>query len=91
MKTYTLQDDIADSLKDPAFREAWEESEVEYQIARSFIAERLKNNLSQKQLAKKAKTTQAVISRLETMQCNPSIALLKRVADVMGGNLQVSI
>ncbi len=91
MKIYTLQDDIEDSLKDPKFKKAWEESEVEYQIARKLIASRLKNKLSQKELAKRAKTTQAVISRLETMRANPSIELLKRIARVMGSKLQVSI
>jgi len=56
---------------------------VEYQIAKQIIAERLARNLSQRQLAKKVKTSQAAISRIESMNGNPSLAFLKRIAKAM--------
>lgn len=43
---YTLQDHIKESLKDPAFKKAWEESEAEYQVSRSLIAARIKRQIS---------------------------------------------
>lgn len=88
-KTYTLEDHLYESLKDPVFRKAWEDSEVEYQLSRQIIAERLKLKMTQKQLALKAKTTQAVISRLERMTTNVSVELLKRIADAFGTQLKV--
>lgn len=42
-----------------------------------------------KQLALKAKTTQAVISRLERMTTNVSVELLKRIAEAFGAQLRV--
>ncbi len=82
-KVYTFRQDLKKRLKNPAFKKAWEETEVEYQIAKQIIAERLARNLSQRQLAKKVKTSQAAISRIESMNGNPSLAFLKRIAKAM--------
>jgi len=43
--------------------------------------------MSQRQLAKKMKTTQAVISRIESMNANPSLFLLKRLAEALDSKL----
>ena len=77
---FTLQDHIKRSLKNPAFKKAWEESEAEYQVSRALITARINGKISQQQLAKKANTTQAVISRLENMTGNPSVGLLQKIA-----------
>lgn len=81
---YTFDDDLKKRLKNPAFRKAWEESEPEYLLAAYLIEKRLKKKMSQRDLARKVKTTQAVISRIETMSANPSLALIKRIAHVLG-------
>ena len=83
MKKYTFEEDLKKRLKDPVFKKAWEESEAEYQVSRMLIAARLKRNMSQKDLAKKANTTQAVISRLENMNANPSIGLIQKIANAL--------
>lgn len=80
-KYYTFEDHLRESLKNPEFKKAWEDSEVEYQLARKLIEKRLAKKMSQRQLAKKVKTTQAVISRIETMSANPSLGLIKRIAE----------
>lgn len=84
---YTFEDHLKHSLKNPEFRKAWQESEPEYILACKLIENRLKNKMSQRVLAKKVKTTQAVISRIETMNANPSLSLLKRIAAVLGTKL----
>lgn len=89
MKIYTLEDDLKKRLKNPAFRKAWEESEVEYQLSRILIQKRLNKSMSQRELARKAHTTQAVISRIEGMNSNPSIGLLKKLAGALGLKLKV--
>lgn len=91
MKIYTFQEDLKKRLKNPEFKKTWEESEVEYQISRALIGKRIKNKLSQKELAKKANTTQAVISRLENMNANPSIELLKKIASALNLRLKVQL
>lgn len=88
---YTLDDHIKESLKNPEFKKAWEESEPEYQLARQLIATRLSQKWSQRDLAKKVKTTQAIISRIETMQANPSLALIKRIAQTLNLKLDLRL
>ena len=91
MKPYTFQDHLKESLKNPKFKKAWEESEAEYQINRLLIAARLKNKMSQSELAKKANTTQAVISRLEGMTANPSIGLIQKIAQALNLRLKIQL
>lgn len=90
-KLYTLQDDLQKRLKDQKFRQLWKESEVEYQLARKLIERRLIRKISQRDLAKKAKTTQAVISRVERMESNPSLNLLKKLAKALDSRLEIHL
>jgi ribosome-binding protein aMBF1 (putative translation factor) len=89
MKTYTLDDHLRESLKDPKFRKIWEDSQVEFKLGRELIKKRLKKKMSQRALARKLKTTQATISRIETMQANPSVAFLKKIATALDSNLEI--
>ncbi|WP_054697627.1 helix-turn-helix domain-containing protein [Syntrophomonas palmitatica] len=56
---------IEDSLKEPAFTEAWLESELAHEIIRQIIALRLQRGLTQQEVASRAGTTQSVIARIE--------------------------
>lgn len=87
---YTFQDHLKELLKNPKFKKEWENSEAEYQLSRKLIEARLKNNLSQRDLAKKVHTSQAAISRIEAMHGNPSLSLLKRIAQALGTKIQIS-
>ena len=88
---YPFNKDLKNRLKNPEFKKAWQESEAEYFLAKNLIEKRLTKNLSQRDLAKKAKTSQAAISKLETMQSNPSLSFLKRIAHALGVNLKISL
>lgn len=88
--SYSFNQDLQIRLKNPGFKKSWEESQGEYELARQLIAKRLGKNMSQRELARKAKTTQAVISRIETMQANPSLQTLKRIASVLGSRISFS-
>jgi len=80
---YTFEDDLKKRLKNPAFRKAWEESEPNYLLAKQLIEKRLQRKISQRDLAKKLHTSQAAVSRLETMTANPSLSFLKKLARVL--------
>lgn len=88
-KLYTFQDHLKESLKDPEFKKTWKETEPEYFLAKELIKKRREKKMSQRDLAKSVRTSQAVISRIETMNSNPSLSLLKRIAKVLGANLQL--
>ncbi len=88
-KVYTFQEDLAKRLKNPKFKKAWKDSETEYQLAVKIIEARLKRKMSQRDLAKKVKTSQAAISRVEAMNGNPSLSLLKRIASALNTKLSI--
>ncbi|MCX6793621.1 MAG: helix-turn-helix transcriptional regulator [Candidatus Gottesmanbacteria bacterium] len=81
----------ADLMKDPEFRREYERLEPEFQIASQMIGARIKKKMSQEELARRAHTGQAVISRLEGMNAHPSISLLSRVAQALGTKIQITI
>lgn len=87
----TLEEHLKEELRDPKFRKVWEASEADYQIARQMIKARLEKKISQRELAKRAKTTQARICELEGQNANPSLATLKRISSALGIKFQLSI
>ncbi len=84
-----FEDYLKKQLKDPDFKKEWEASETQYQLVREIIQSRIKSNVSQRELAKKAKTTQAVISRIESMAVNPSISLIEKIAHALDKKLEI--
>ncbi len=78
-------------MKDSEFRREYEKLEPEFQIARQMMAARLKKKMSQQDLAKKAGTGQAVISRLEGMNAKPSLSLLKRIAEALETEISLTV
>lgn len=90
-KLYTLQEDLEKRLRNPEFKKAWEDSEVEYQLGCKLIEARLAKKMSQRDLAAKIHTSQAAISRIESMNGNPSLSLLKRIAAALDVKLSISL
>jgi len=78
-------------MKDPEFVKAYNDLETEFQIARQMIGARIKQDITQEELAKKVKTGQAVISRLEGASGKPSISLLERVARALNIKFNITI
>jgi ribosome-binding protein aMBF1 (putative translation factor) len=76
-------------MKDPKFRAAVKEYELEYQIARAIIKARVEKGITQADLARKLKTKQSVISRVENANTVPSLSFLKRLAKAL--DLSVSV
>lgn len=87
---YTFDDHLKELMKNPKFRKEWEDSEAEYQLSCRLIEARFKKNLSQRELAKRVGTSQAAIARIEGMNANPSLSLLKRIASALNTKLQIS-
>lgn len=81
----------ADLMKDPEFLREYKKLEPEFQIARQMIGARIKKKMTQGELARRAKTGQAVISRLEGMNAKPSISLLYRIAQALGTDITIRI
>ena len=78
-------------MKDPAFQKAWKKTRLEYEVARALIKARIEKKMTQAQLARRMKTRQSVISRVENAQTKPTLSFLQRLADVLDGELKVSL
>lgn len=90
-KYTSFEDWEKELMKDPEYKRLSDELEPQFQIARQMIGARLKQNITQEELAKKVKTGQAVISRLEGMNSKPSISLLERVARALNIKFNITI
>jgi ribosome-binding protein aMBF1 (putative translation factor) len=82
---------ISECLKDPAFKEVWEEESLKIQIALSVHSRRKEKGLSQAKLAKQAKTTQAVISNIEHGEVSIGLDLLQRIAHVLDFRVSLTL
>ena len=88
-KYYTFKDHLKEAMKDPKFRDAYLESQPEYEIVRKIIQARIRKGINQSILAKKMKTGQSAISRLESGTANPSLNFLKRLAEALNSHLEI--
>jgi len=91
MNMIKFDDYLNEQLKKPGFKAEWEKSELQYQLTRQLIKARIDKGYSQRQLAKKAKTTQAVLSRLESMSFNPTLGLINKIAQALGKRVEVRL
>jgi len=80
----TLRQLRSELLARPAVREAYEEQEPEFAIARAIIAARAHAGLSQAELAARMATSQPFVARLESGRTLPSMRTLLRVAQATG-------
>lgn len=82
-------DYFEEKMKDPEFKKEWDDIQPEMDVIRAMIATRNEQNLTQKELAERTGINQADISKLENGTRNPSLKLLKRLADGMGMALKI--
>ena len=76
--------------QDPEYRAAYEALGPEFELARLLIEARTGAGLTQAQLAKRMKTTQSVVARLESGRVHPSTKTLERIARATGTRLRIS-
>jgi ribosome-binding protein aMBF1 (putative translation factor) len=77
-------------LKDPAFVKAYDALDEEYSVIFAVMEARAKSGLSQAELARKMKTTQSAIARLESGKAHPSTRTLWKLAAATGTKLKIS-
>ena len=82
-------DFLAEQLQDEEFRKEYEELQPELQVIRAMIDARTSQNLTQKELAERTGINQADICKLERGTRNPSLKLLKRLAEGMDMVLRI--
>ena len=84
-----LQDLTNELMQDPEFKKEYEVLQPEMDITRAILNARIQAGLTQNQLSEKSGISQADISRLERGTRNPSLSLLKRLAEAMDATLRI--
>ena len=91
----TINDMLEKQLEDDEFRKEYEAIQPEMDgiraidIIKALVDARNSLNLTQKELAERTGINQADISKIENGTRNPSLNLLKRLADSMGMVLKI--
>ena len=78
-------------MKDSKYRREYKALEKEFTLVSALIEARTRAGLTQEQLARRMKTTQAVIARLEGGGSKPSTRTLERYAEATGSRLRITL
>ena len=76
-------------MKNPKYKAEYHALQSEFQLAQTFIEARTRAGLSQTQLAKRMKTSQSYVARIESGKVRPSTAALERLAAATGSRLKI--
>lgn len=80
---------LAEQLQNEEFKKEYEAIQPEMDVIRAIVDARTSLNLTQKELSERTGINQADISKLENGTRNPSVNLLKKLADGMGMTLKI--
>ena len=90
-KTIPAKEAFAEWRKDPAFRQAYEALEEEFELAAQVIEARARAGLTQAELAERMGTSQSAVARLESGRGRPSVATLEKLAEATGSKLRIAL
>jgi len=68
---------------DPEFKQAWDDSRMEYRLLGEIVRLRKEKGLSQKELAEKSGSMQQVVSRIEKHEQSPTLKTLCNMANAL--------
>ncbi len=85
----TLEQFKNEQMANDEFAEEYKAIQPELDVIRAIVDARISKNLTQKELAIRTGINQSDISKLENGTRNPSVALLKRLAEGMDMYLKI--
>ena len=85
----TLNEMLSEEMKNDEFRKEYEAIQPELDVIRTMVDARNSVNMTQKELSERTGISQADISKIENGTRNPSLNLLKRLAEGMGMTLKI--
>jgi ribosome-binding protein aMBF1 (putative translation factor) len=88
----TLKEYINEQMKNPKFKKAWHELDPEFELLASLLKARVKEGITQEELARRIGTKQSVISRLERGALSKAtLETLKKIADALDRKLVIKL
>ncbi|MFP4583364.1 MAG: helix-turn-helix domain-containing protein [Thermodesulfobacteriota bacterium] len=92
MKKQSYSSFRSEQLQDPDVKQAYQELEGEFALAREVLELRRQRNITQKELAAKMGTSQPAIARIESGNYrNVSLAFIRRLADALGAEPEIRL
>lgn len=85
----TLNEMLSEEMNNDEFRKEYEAIQPELDVIRAMVDARNSVNMTQKELSERTGISQADISKIENGTRNPSLNLLKRLAEGMGMTLKI--
>jgi predicted transcriptional regulator len=76
-------------LQNPEVKVEYDELQPEYDIIQAMIDARVSQNITQMELSERTGITQADISRIENGTRNPSLSMVKKLAQGLGMQLKL--
>jgi ribosome-binding protein aMBF1 (putative translation factor) len=89
MKLIRATDLHKEWMKDPKYRAEYDALEPEFALIGAMMDARARAGLTQAQVAKRMKTTQTAVARLESGRFKPSTRTLERYAQATGHRLVI--
>lgn len=80
---------LNEQMQDEEFKSEYEKLETEFSVIQAVIDARKSSRLTQKELSEKTGIAQSDISKLENGNSNPTINMLKRLAEGMGMTIEL--
>ena len=77
------------AFQNPEVKAAYDALQPEYDIIQAMINARVDQNITQKELSARTGITQADISRIENGTRNPSLSMVKKLAQGLGLQLKL--
>ena len=89
MRRLTFDEYLKEKLRDPELKKEWDASEEEYRLINSLIKARVESGLTQSELSERSGINQANISKIENGVYNPTVNILRKLAEAMNMELKI--
>ena len=87
----TLNEYLASEMKDPEFRQLYADAEIELKVAFEITKAREAAKVTQGELARRIKSKQQTVSRIELGGQNLTLVTLDRIARALKSRLEIRI
>lgn len=88
-KQIGVEESFAKWRRDPAYQAAYDALDEEFTLASALIEARSSAGISQEEIARRMRTSQPAVARLESGKANPSVDTLRRYAAATGTELKI--
>ncbi|HEY1631704.1 MAG TPA: helix-turn-helix transcriptional regulator [Rhizomicrobium sp.] len=78
-------------MKDPEFRREFDALEEEFALARELISARARAKLTQREVARRMRTSQSAVARMESGRGLPSTSSLVKYARAVGRKIEIKL